>query len=692
MKIILLCMTFSFLAFTKSYIVYELTPVQKNALKQYQLTPLFSPSEQKILKNVRALKNSYKLDSKKDNLEKIFEEHNIKFDINHTQKYFSENPFEIHQWGLNNRGEIQREWTSDITANYIQGTLGEDIQSQKIRETAKKIRVAVVDSGVDITHPDLKNQIVKHPKECEDLELYQTCMRENPDRNFCKVTYASNDNNNNGYPLDCHGWNIGGSDLNDDVTGNPQISDKVGHGTHVAGIIAAEDNNIGVRGVIQNVELIPVQVGISTSDYGENEVATDVIAKGILYAIQARADVINLSLGWNIAQDSTLMREMIQLAVSNDIFVVAAAGNDSHTAPVYPCSYEDVICVGAHDVSGKIADFSNKGAHIDLLAPGKKILSTWPTNLRSKRFTPDDNYEYMSGTSQAAPFVTGSIALLLNQSVPKSELKSRLLRGTRQENKVVQFGNVDIQSSLAQDYQALIIPSQKSSYLSKWEIDENGNYSFLLKLKNIGKESTAQEIELSSLNSEILIQNSKIALPALKRGEQFEVRIYFYAPEDINSLQKFEIKFKNGQKVKLQTKSLNLVAPTSKLAKELKGQTSLKGYTYQHVDNFFDDQADIIGVKRSGARSEVVLLKDMDTEYQVSKALKIPVGRAFYLKFSKVDLDLDQSPEYVITLVQIKSQDEKITRFFVFDQEMNPKRFDILPKNTFANDLNRHAR
>lgn len=688
MKIILILMTFTFILNAKSFIVYELTSSQKVELsKKYSLTPLFSIHEQKFIKNIKRLKESYKIETDDIELEKTLLNLNIKYDENLKQKLFGSNPFEIFQWGLNNTGDTQREWTSDITANYTQGVLGEDIQSNNITETPKKIKVAVVDSGVDITHPDLKDSIISHPKECEDLELYKKCMRENSDRNFCKETYASNDNNGNGYPLDCHGWNIGGSDFNNKVTGNPTISDKVGHGTHVAGIIAAKDNDIGVRGVIQNVELIPIQVGVSSSDYGENEVATDVIAKGILYAIQAKADVINLSLGWNIAQDSTLMREMIQMAVAQNIFVVAAAGNDSHTAPVYPCSYEDVICVGAHDVSGKIADFSNKGAHIDLLAPGKKILSTWPTTMRSKRFTQDDNYEYMSGTSQAAPFVSGSIALLLNQGVNKNEIKSRLLMGTRQESKVVQFGNIDIKKSLEQSSTALIIPVQKSSYLSKWEEDEKGNYSFLLKLKNIGKESNAQEAKITPLNSEIEIVNSTLDLPKLMQNEVFETRIFFKTKDDINSQQMFTISFEKQEPIKLQLKSLNLLAPTHPMAQAINGETKLNGYTYQHVDNFYDSALDIIGVKRNGPRSEVVLLKQVDNGYNVSKAQKIPVGRAFYLKFSKVDIDLDQSPDYVITLVQIKSQDEKVTRFFVFDKDMNPKRFNILPQNTFANGL-----
>jgi len=692
MKLILLITFISLSCMANSILIYDANEQQKNHLiSTYQAQELFTATEKKSLKQLGSNLNILKLETKKINeqVKEFLNSEKIKYEDNITQKFFNIDPFENLQWGLNNTGELQREWTSDINATYTQGVIGEDIASNSIIETDKKIKVAIIDSGVDLTHPDLVNQIIHNTQECKDLETYNTCMRENPDRKFCKENYAGLDHNQNGYPLDCNGWNIGGNSLVDDIDGSPFIKDLVGHGTHVAGIIGAQRNGEGVSGVIQNVELVPVQVGTSSTDYGENEVATDIIAKGLLYAIKSNVDVINLSLGWNIAQDSTLMREMIEMAIKKGIFVVAAAGNDSHTAPVYPCSYPNVICVAAHDVTGKIADFSNKGFHIDLLAPGKNILSTWPTNLRSKRFTQDDNYEYMTGTSQAAPFVSGAIALLLNQGVPKEELKSRLFKSSRKNlNKsLVQFGNLDVEKVLSEPFTSLIIPAQKSSFLTKWEEDENGNYSFLLKLKNIGKISSAQEMQIKAVNQDVLIQNKKISIQALSQNEEFEYRVFFKSPRDINSLLNFELTFKNSHDLKIQTKSLNLISPEDKRAIDIKSDLDLSSYLIKSVDNVFDKRKDFIGLQKVGRRTHVVLLKEGSDQYSTSQIQKLPVGKAFFLKLSKVDLDIDGSPEYVIALVEIKSAQEKITKFFVFDQDFIPKRYDILPKNTFDNDL-----
>ncbi len=171
---------------------------------------------------------------------------------------------------------------------------------------------------------------------------------------------------------------------------------------------------------------------------GGAQAATDSIAKGILYAIQSQADIINLSLGWRFDQDSLLMRQMIEHALSKDILIVAAAGNDSHAAPVYPCSYEGVICVASHTVNGELSDFSNFGAHIDVVAPGTKILSSWPLTKRSRSFTESDTHEYLSGTSQAAPHVAGVLARLLNAGLDPLSAKVALLKGARPKKEVLQ--------------------------------------------------------------------------------------------------------------------------------------------------------------------------------------------------------------------------------------------------------------
>lgn len=172
-------------------------------------------------------------------------------------------------------------------------------------------------------------------------------------------------------------------------------ADQNGHGTHVAGIIAATmDNGIGGAGIAPNVEILNVRV---LNEKGSGNSAT--IARGIQAAVDKGADVINMSLGsyWYDANEAA----KVKYAIDEDVCVVAAMGNDGSNTMCYPAGYPGVIAVGAADRSGNRAFFSNWGAWLDVSAPGYQILST----------SNSGGYEYMSGTSQATPVVSGVVAL-----------------------------------------------------------------------------------------------------------------------------------------------------------------------------------------------------------------------------------------------------------------------------------------
>ena len=186
-------------------------------------------------------------------------------------------------------------------------------------------------------------------------------------------------------------------------------NDENGHGTHVAGIIAAKNDGKGITGVAPGVTILPLRV----LDANGGGYLSDVAA-AIDYAVDKKAKVINMSLGGT--SDFSLIRQAVSRAVAAGVIVVAAAGNSGPTAaPSYPAAYDEVIAVAATTELKTIATYSNGGNYIDVAAPGSAILSSWPTGT---------GYARLSGTSMAAPHVAGLAALLLQKNVLSAELST----------------------------------------------------------------------------------------------------------------------------------------------------------------------------------------------------------------------------------------------------------------------------
>jgi thermitase len=177
-----------------------------------------------------------------------------------------------------------------------------------------------------------------------------------------------------------------------------QTPDDVhGHGTHVAGIIAAATNNgLGIAGIAPNSRLLNVKVA---DDNGM--VWASAAAKGIVWAVDNGAKVINM--GFFVPSSSPALEQAIDYAYSKGVILVAAAGNEITSVPIYPASYPEVIAVAATDIDGKLWSKSNYGDWVDAYAPGVGIYSTIPGN----------NYGYQSGTSMATAFVSAVAALAL---------------------------------------------------------------------------------------------------------------------------------------------------------------------------------------------------------------------------------------------------------------------------------------
>ena len=239
-----------------------------------------------------------------------------------------------------------------------------------------QVTVAVVDTGIDASHPDLSPNLWTNPGE----------SGAGRDTNGL-------DDDGDGLIDDVHGWDF--------VDGDAQPDDGNGHGTHVSGTIAARgDDGVGVAGVTWSTAIMPLRV---LGDDGSGYVSDVVTAYA--YAASSGARVVNASLGggsYSRAEHDAIA------AAPNTLFVVAAGndGADDDATPEYPCDYDlaNVVCVAASDHDDTLASFSNYGTtNVDLAAPGVDIASTWPGG----------RYALLDGTSMATPHVTGAAALVL---------------------------------------------------------------------------------------------------------------------------------------------------------------------------------------------------------------------------------------------------------------------------------------
>jgi subtilisin family serine protease len=269
--------------------------------------------------------------------------------------YAEPNPY---RWGGSVPSDefFDRQWSLDNTGQSVLGETGapgadiDALGAWEITTGSPDVKVAVVDSGVNLDHPDLAPNIWRNPGESGGGR-------------------ESNgvDDDGNGFVDDWRGWDF--------IQGDNEPADNFGHGTHVAGTIASRGNDgLGVSGVAWRASIIPVRVldNANVGDCGD-------IADGMAYAVAAGARVVNISIGAYTPCQAE--RDVIDGA-PNTLFVVSAMndGENVDDVPVYPCSLPspNVVCVAATDPSDRLADFSNYGARsVDLAAPGVNVLSTW---------------------------------------------------------------------------------------------------------------------------------------------------------------------------------------------------------------------------------------------------------------------------------------------------------------------------
>ena len=368
-------------------------------------------------------------------------------------------------WGIQNAGDAQQILIDHFTSGIISGVAGEDAHLPA-PAPGRPVRVAILDTGIDATHPDLSPALVGP------------------------------------------GFNA--------ITGNSDTQDTHGHGTHVAGIIGARASRSGgFHGVSSNALLLPVKVVQTgpnapirpqSTEPGAGTALTENVAKGIEFALRNGAEVIHLSLAWPHSIRSARVDAAIEEARKKQVIIVASAGNDRTSARVYPCIYPEVICVGAHGPDGAFSHFSNHGPMVDILAPGTAILSTWPMKKNPVTFAGAQGYEFRNGTSMAAPFVSGAVAEMLSRGIPAREIRARLIQGSRPTRSESLFrsglaaqseipnsaqpqsafgGNLDLSRAIGLELEPLLVPVLKGPVDLVWNgIDREIRTS--IALKNIG--------------------------------------------------------------------------------------------------------------------------------------------------------------------------------------------------------------
>lgn len=450
-----------------------------------------------------------------------------------------DDPQVISQWGLANTGQVEPyDYNLDgVVTPYNQlqnptpppvinfpsppypnenkvGTIGDDIaasQAWDLTTGSKNIVVAVLDTGIDTTHPDLVSNLWTNP-----------------------LDTAANNFDGDGFPNDIHGFNF--------IDNSSDVTDLNGHGTNVAGIIGASGNNgFGVTGVNWNVSILPVKV-LNAAGAGSD---ASIIA-GINYVVTLKDMGINIvvmneSLGGSAFPQNILESDAVAQAGKAGILDVVAAGNSSanldstQSAPAkFSLSSSNVITVAAVDNQFQLAAFSNFGADsVNLAAPGVDILSTAPTypvTLNTEVAAEPDipqfpqNYGYLSGTSQATPFVAGIIALeaAANPSATPQQLKQALLQGVTYDpalagsnglpNKVATVGVANAFKAVQNILNPFV--GSNTTHQGSWTNFYGSNGAYV-----VGESTTFPSFASVNLNggSPVILANSTANLAALQR-------------------------------------------------------------------------------------------------------------------------------------------------------------------------------
>lgn len=591
----------------------------------------------------------------------------------------SNDPFFNYQWSMYNNGQVLLKDIDDIHLERLEGISGYDIGWKNLDSKMKRdVVVAVVDSGIDVDHKDIKSNLYKNEAECKRGRI---------------PLKPKEDKDENGYVGDCIGWNF--------TTNDPRMQnrpkDDVGHGTHVAGIIAAElNNNIGLSGFSNRIKILPIKVTMDESkekklsdskdkkDDGKKKrkkplSLTDRIAKAILYATKMKVDVINISLGWPHRADTKYLREAFSAALSSGVSIVAAAGNNDNSAQIFPCAYKGVICVGSVNNRGEVSDFSNYGGHVDVLAPGDNILSLHPMAKDTADFSVL-GYTIKSGTSQAAPHISAVIAMLkgVNPGASENEVLGRLYSGqvSAKEHpyKFNLSGIVKLEKTLSAKAQAVVRPVFKE--LDRVIYNKNSmSIQFQLPIKNYWKDSGQIQIKVLSKNPQVKFLKSNYSVSSMTSGERQILNLNAKIISDkAHSLLPFVVEITESRQVSQYKHevivSRDIKSDNSVISLPVMGSAEMTSLKTMPVYHNLESFPEYYWIKKSEESLSLNILKKSSSDYSERVKVIVPGGQVF-ISAVKAELNGDGELDYLVRTVAKKGE-ERFIQYSYFNGAGQP--------------------
>lgn len=614
-----------------------------------------------------------------------------------------------YQWNLHNSSQTITNDIDDTHPMDITGVHGYDlgwIEYYKNYESKIKhdLRVAVIDSGVKISMEEIKGQIYKNKSECRPDG--------NPDPN------SKSDLDKNGYIGDCKGMDFSDPDQ---PNGNNIVSnDEFGHGTANAGIIsAAIDNKTGIAGISNKIKIIPIKVIRKNQKPQKDPETCSIVpqknpysnfvhnvAKGILYAITMKADVINLSLGWPSSANTLEIQEALNEAHKNNIIVVAAAGNNNNNVPIYPCLNRNVICVGGTMANGEMSYNSNYGGFVDTVAPGNNILTINPLN--SLNFM--SGYGVVSGTSQAAPHIAALAAILkgLYPQITLDEIRARIFAsgGTFKTPKYVLSGQPKLNTAIEANPQTIIRPifKDQSSIYFKLENSNKGSFAFDLPIKNYWVKSQNIKIIVRSLNNAVALTKNNFIFSELKPSQEVLLHLAgsisnLYESRDLDIT--VEI-LENNRSLGVYKNHYYLTRNLDNDPDVVKipfGNTEVSLTQIRTVPSYFNvyDKPEyfVREIRRDKTTHGVQLSLFKYNNFKFEESSSIYLENATnLLYFLKIDLNYDGKPDYLISYIELDCSTERVFLQYLdsnlkplqglppFELKSNPQKYEIAKLST----------